>query len=87
MRVHWRPANRVALNSPMSWFVRPVSARSASTSPTAEANFMHHPQAITRDANLVRYQMNPTPNWGPGSRASAGSGTKRKRPQGEEGEE
>jgi tRNA (guanine26-N2/guanine27-N2)-dimethyltransferase len=52
--------------------------------PTIEANFKHHPNAITRDAKLVRYQQNPLPNWGPAARASAGTRTKRKRPQGDE---
>lgn len=51
--------------------------------PKVEANFKHHPQATTRSSGvkLVRYQQNPLPNWGPGSKAV--SGTKRKR-QGEE---
>lgn len=52
--------------------------------PSSEANFTPHKNAITKDAKLVRYQQNPLPNWGPGSRAVAGSGTKRKRQQGDE---
>lgn len=48
--------------------------------PAFEANFGHHPGATTKSSavKLVRYQQNPLPNWGPGSRAV--SGTKRKRP-------
>ena len=48
--------------------------------PSFEANFKHHPQATTKSSTvkLVRYQQNPLPNWGPGSKAV--SGTKRKRP-------
>ncbi|KAI0797923.1 N2,N2-dimethylguanosine tRNA methyltransferase [Abortiporus biennis] len=51
--------------------------------PKFEANFKHHPKSVTAGSKvkLVRYQMNPTPNWGPGSKAS--SGVKRKREQGE----
>ncbi|OCH94961.1 N2,N2-dimethylguanosine tRNA methyltransferase [Obba rivulosa] len=49
----------------------------------AEANFKRHPQTVTASSKvkLVRYQANPTPNWGPGKRASGG---KRKREQGDE---
>ncbi|KAG9099195.1 RNA methyltransferase tRNA(m5U54)methyltransferase [Ceratobasidium sp. UAMH 11750] len=48
--------------------------------PSGEANFAKHPKAISRssDVKLVRYQQNPAPNWGPGSRPNA-SGNKRKR--------
>lgn len=51
--------------------------------PRAEADFSHHPQSVSRSSSvkLVRYQQNPLPNWGPGSKAV--SGTKRKRPQAE----
>ena len=42
------------------------------------ADFATHPRAIeSSSVKLVRYQQNPTPNWGPGSRA--GGKTKRKR--------
>ncbi|KAJ1310418.1 hypothetical protein OPQ81_007152 [Rhizoctonia solani] len=49
-----------------------------SKEPTEEANFSRHPQAISNASHvkLVRYQQNPAPNWGPGSRPSA---NKRKR--------
>ena len=42
-----------------------------------EANFKRHPDSVTASSKvkLVRYQQNPTPNWGPGSRP----GGKRKR--------
>lgn len=45
-----------------------------------EADFSTHPKAISRasQVKLVRYQQNPTANWGPGSRPGAG-GSKRKR--------
>jgi len=47
--------------------------------PSFEANFTSHPLTVTQSSKvkLVRYQQNPTPNWGPASRAE--SGTKRKR--------
>ncbi|EKM55583.1 uncharacterized protein PHACADRAFT_256307 [Phanerochaete carnosa HHB-10118-sp] len=51
--------------------------------PRAEANFAPHPQSVSRSSGvkLVRYQQNPLPHWGPGSKAV--SGTKRKRSQAE----
>ncbi|KAI0283032.1 N2 N2-dimethylguanosine tRNA methyltransferase [Russula aff. rugulosa BPL654] len=47
--------------------------------PSFEANFNSHPLAVTQSSKvkLVRYQQNPTPNWGPAARAE--SGIKRKR--------
>ena len=44
-----------------------------------EANFTSHPMTVTQSSKvkLVRYQQNPTPNWGPAARAE--SGIKRKR--------
>lgn len=52
--------------------------------PRAEANFEHHPQSVSRSSKvkIIRYQQNPTPNWGPGTKAT--SGQKRKRTQAEE---
>ncbi|KAL5532740.1 TRM1 [Sanghuangporus sanghuang] len=50
-----------------------------SKSPRFEANFSHHPQSNSLQSSkvkLVRYQQNPTPHWGPGTRAT---GKKRKR--------
>jgi len=64
--------------------VKPESISSTSPShhlhskePRFTADFSRHPQAVTQASKvkLVRYQHNPTPNWGPGTRA----GTKRKR--------
>ena len=44
------------------------------------ANFATHPNAIdSSSVKLVRYQQNPTPNWGPGSRAGGKAKRKRKR--------
>ncbi|KAI0324526.1 N2,N2-dimethylguanosine tRNA methyltransferase [Cubamyces sp. BRFM 1775] len=45
--------------------------------PKSEANFKRHPASVTPSSKvkLVRYQQNPTPNWGPGARP----GGKRKR--------
>ena len=42
-----------------------------------EANFKRHPDSVTPSSKvkLVRYQQNPTPNWGPGAKP----GGKRKR--------
>ncbi|KAG1803816.1 S-adenosyl-L-methionine-dependent methyltransferase [Suillus plorans] len=44
-----------------------------------EANFTRHPRSVTQASKvkLVRYQQNPAPNWGPGTKAD--TGTKRKR--------
>ncbi|KAJ7109415.1 tRNA methyltransferase [Mycena epipterygia] len=44
--------------------------------PRVEANFTTHPEssAHTSRFKLVRYQENPTPNWGPGSKAISGKG-------------
>ncbi|KAK0503296.1 tRNA methyltransferase [Armillaria luteobubalina] len=48
--------------------------------PKTEANFKRHPQSVTASSKvkLVRYQETPQ-NWGPGSRAVTGTGSKRKR--------
>ncbi|KAI5123353.1 hypothetical protein M0805_001774 [Coniferiporia weirii] len=63
-----------------------ISAKSPShhlheKEPRFEANFSHHPDTVTQSSKvkLVRYQQNPTPNWGPGTRATG----KRKRDGGE----
>ncbi|CAG8594727.1 14021_t:CDS:2 [Acaulospora colombiana] len=47
----------------------------------AEISFEKHPKMFTRsdDVKLVRYQINPTPNWGPKPKA------KRKRDAADEG--
>jgi len=52
--------------------------RLLSKEPKTEANFKRHPQSVTASSQvkLVRYQANPTPNWGPGKKAGSG---KRKR--------
>ncbi|KAG0943063.1 hypothetical protein G6F32_007820 [Rhizopus arrhizus] len=44
--------------------------------PTIEIDFNRHPKAVaeSKSEHLVRYQVNPTPNWGPKARA----GQKRK---------
>ncbi|KAG0168925.1 RNA methyltransferase tRNA(m5U54)methyltransferase [Apophysomyces sp. BC1034] len=49
--------------------------------PSIEIDFTQHPEAYpkSRSINLVRYQVNPTPNWGPKARA----GKKRKQAEGE----
>ena len=46
------------------------SSRSCSHHFRTEANFKHHPQSVTPSSKvkLVRYQQNPTPNWGPGAK-------------------
>ena len=48
-----------------------------------QVDFKKHPDSVTRttDVRIVRYQPNPAPNWGPGSRA----GGKRKRARSDEG--
>jgi len=46
------------------------------TQPKAQADFTRHPKTLTSSVKLVRYQQNPTPHWGPGTRAG---GSKRKR--------
>ncbi|KAJ6596931.1 tRNA methyltransferase [Mycena vulgaris] len=62
--------------------------------PKAEANFTTHPDSgkLTSKINLVRYQENPAPNWGPGTKAVSGKGPtagpkKRKHEQVEEEEQ
>ncbi|KAI0703622.1 N2,N2-dimethylguanosine tRNA methyltransferase [Cytidiella melzeri] len=58
--------------------------------PKFEANFKHHPDSITQSAKfkLVRYQQNPTPNWGPATKATgSGASKKRKRRQADAEEE
>ncbi|KAJ7111597.1 tRNA methyltransferase [Mycena crocata] len=57
--------------------------------PKVEANFTKHPESSTHTSKvkLVRYQENPAPNWGPGTKAVSGtgsSGAKRKHEQVEE---
>lgn len=54
---------------------RQLLAKEAKT----EANFTRHPRSVTQASKvkLVRYQQNPAPNWGPGTKAD--TGTKRKR--------
>lgn len=54
------------------------AARLLAKEPRTEANFTKHPKSVTQSSKvkLVRYQQNPLPNWGPGSKAS---GIKRKR--------
>lgn len=49
-----------------------------------EVDFGKHPESVTRTSGvrIVRYQQNPAPNWGPGSRA----GGKRKRARSESDE-
>jgi tRNA (guanine26-N2/guanine27-N2)-dimethyltransferase len=44
----------------------------------ADTDFTKHPDSVTASSRvkLVRYQQNPTPFWGPGTRAVSG---KRKR--------
>lgn len=50
-----------------------------SKEPKTEASFKRHPRTVTPSSKvkLVRYQQNPAPHWGPGTKAD--SGTKRKR--------
>jgi len=49
--------------------------------PRLQANFKRHPDSVTAssEVKLVRYQQNPTSHWGPGTKAVAGTGSKRKR--------
>lgn len=60
--------NNIAENSP----ARTILAKE----PTIEVNFTKHPKATaeSKAEHLVRYQVNPTANWGPKAR----SGVKRK---------
>ncbi|KAI0780845.1 N2,N2-dimethylguanosine tRNA methyltransferase [Trametes elegans] len=54
-----------------------------SKEPKSEANFKRHPESVTASSKvkLVRYQQNPTPNWGPGAKPGA------KRKRGQEGDD
>lgn len=49
---------------------------------SAETDFTKHPDSVTASSRvkLVRYQQNPTPFWGPGTKAVSG---KRKRAAGD----
>ncbi|KAI7900790.1 N2,N2-dimethylguanosine tRNA methyltransferase [Cokeromyces recurvatus] len=60
--------NNIAENSP--------ARRILAKEPTIEVDFTRHPKAMpeSKHEHLVRYQVNPTPNWGPKARA----GQKRK---------
>jgi tRNA (guanine26-N2/guanine27-N2)-dimethyltransferase len=60
--------NNIAENSP----ARTILAKE----PTIQVDFTKHPKATSESKaeHLVRYQVNPTPNWGPKAR----SGQKRK---------
>jgi tRNA (guanine26-N2/guanine27-N2)-dimethyltransferase len=66
---------RFALIPRSEMTVRPYPAR------RAIADFSRHPQSVTPSSKvkLVRYQQNPTPHWGPGTKAVSGTGNKRKR--------
>ncbi|OBZ75596.1 tRNA (guanine(26)-N(2))-dimethyltransferase [Grifola frondosa] len=72
VKTHPVRMDKVAENSPTRHLL--------SKEPKAEANFKHHPDSLTPSSKvkLVRYQQNPTPNWGPGTKAGPG---KRKRGQ------
>ncbi|KAG6907348.1 hypothetical protein DXG01_009232 [Tephrocybe rancida] len=63
----------VAENSP--------TRRLLAKEPSFEANFKKHPDSVTPSGKmkLVRYQENPTPHWGPGTKAVGGSKRKRKK--------
>lgn len=39
--------------------------------PTTTVNFNHHQDAPLPSSGLLRFQMNPTANWGPGIRGSS----------------
>ncbi|KAI0341600.1 N2,N2-dimethylguanosine tRNA methyltransferase [Trametopsis cervina] len=54
-----------------------------------EADFKYHPDSVTQSSKikLVRYQQNPAPNWGPGTKASAGTASAKKRKRAAQGEE
>ncbi|KAI0709326.1 N2,N2-dimethylguanosine tRNA methyltransferase [Earliella scabrosa] len=69
VKTHPVKMDKVAENSPTRTLL--------SKEPTIEANFKRHPGSVTASSKvkLVRYQQNPTPNWGPGSKP----GGKRKR--------
>ena len=68
VKIHPVVMNNIAENSP----ARKILAKE----PTIEVDFTKHPKAVSESKadNLVRYQINPTPNWGPKAR----SGQKRK---------
>ncbi|KAH9856963.1 N2,N2-dimethylguanosine tRNA methyltransferase [Lenzites betulinus] len=71
VKTHPVKMEKVAENSP----TRQLLSKEAKT----EANFKRHPESVTASSQvkLVRYQQNPTPNWGPGAKP----GAKRKREQ------
>ncbi|KAF9242127.1 N2,N2-dimethylguanosine tRNA methyltransferase-domain-containing protein [Melanogaster broomeanus] len=69
VKIHPVRMDRISHDSP--------SFKLLSKEPQTTANFKRHPGSVTRasEVNLVRYQQNPKPFWGPGSKA----GGKRKR--------
>ncbi|KAI0670302.1 N2,N2-dimethylguanosine tRNA methyltransferase [Trametes maxima] len=71
VKTHPVRMDKVSENSP----TRQLLNKEAKT----EANFKRHPDSVTASSKvkLVRYQQNPTPNWGPGAKP----GAKRKREQ------
>ena len=77
--------------SPISTMTRGVDGDArfrmvhADRPPSFEANFKRHPDSVSASSKvkLVRYQVNPTANWGPGTKA----GGKRKRGKDDEGEQ
>ncbi|KAG0041419.1 RNA methyltransferase tRNA(m5U54)methyltransferase [Gryganskiella cystojenkinii] len=68
----------VKLNSVKNIAEGSPAAKILAVEPAVIANFEMHPDAVSesRKKKLVRYQMNPTKNWGP--QARAGGGNKRK---------
>jgi tRNA (guanine26-N2/guanine27-N2)-dimethyltransferase len=76
------PAQLLLQKEPRYGSPRKKSISQVDVTPTRcsfEANFTSHPLAVTQSSKvkLVRYQQNPTPNWGPAAKAE--SGIKRKR--------
>ncbi|KAI0647130.1 N2,N2-dimethylguanosine tRNA methyltransferase [Trametes meyenii] len=71
VKTHPVRMDKVSENSP----TRQLLSKEAKT----DANFKRHPDSVTASSKvkLVRYQQNPTPNWGPGAKP----GAKRKREQ------
>ncbi|KAG8877086.1 RNA methyltransferase tRNA(m5U54)methyltransferase [Tulasnella sp. 331] len=60
--------------------IKEETAKTLLATPIADkADFSRHPSldAISNKIKLVRYQMNPQPNWGPGARPDAGGKRKR----------
>ncbi|KAG8230897.1 hypothetical protein J437_LFUL002928 [Ladona fulva] len=88
--IHPVKRDRLAPNSPALAILSGDSDKkegakegSESSDSVPEVSFQHHPDANppSRRRGLVRFQENPAPNWGPGTRATAMTESNRNNPK------